>query len=172
MVPAFRRERNERKCRARQQAYVQDVRNGMSVMRIQLHVKRHRRHRPAPPRSSRSAEALPKNNPIVTLIADFVRSVVVGALLPFITTVTTIVRTRGLIPYFHNCRTPTQLLLQTMLPTPRKRCSAYLGLLTAAAILVQQHRHVEALPGKTLTSSTMNQRLAGMEYAVVSLPGG
>jgi len=45
-------------------------------------------------------------------------------------------------------------------------------LLTAAAILVQQHRHVEALPGKTLTSSTMNQRLAGMEYAVVSLPGG
>ena len=60
-----------------------------------------------------------------------------------------------------------------MLPTPCKRCSAYLGLLTAAALLVQQHRHVEALPGKTLTSSTMNQRLAGMEYAVVSpLPGG
>ena len=71
------------------------------------HVKRHRRHRDRDEAASEVAEVpkpakLPKNstnNPI-TLIADFVRSVIVGALLPFITTVTTIVRTRGLIPYF------------------------------------------------------------------------
>ena len=37
------------------------------------------------------------------------------------------------------------------------------------SLLVQQHRHVEALPGKALTGSNMNQRLAGMEYAVVSV---
>jgi hypothetical protein len=55
--------------------------------------------------------------------------------------------------------------------TPRKRCSAYLGLLTAAAasaLLVHRH-HAEALPDKTLTSSSMNQRLARMEYAVVRI---
>jgi len=47
-------------------------------------------------------------------------------------------------------------------------CWAYLaGLLTAAALLVQ---HADAVPGKTLTGSSMNQRLAGMEYAVVSRP--
>ena len=56
-------------------------------------------------------------------------------------------------------------MLQTA--TTRKRCSAYLGLLTAAALLVQ---HADAAPGKTLTGSSMNQRLAGMEYAVVSSP--
>ena len=55
-------------------------------------------------------------------------------------------------------------MLQTA--TTRKRCSAYLGLLTAAALLVQQH--ADAVPSKTLTGSSMNQRLAGMEYAVVS----
>lgn len=55
-------------------------------------------------------------------------------------------------------------MLQTAIT--RKRCSAYLGLLTAAALLVQ---HAEAVPGKTLTGSSMNQRLAGMEYAVVSV---
>ena len=56
-------------------------------------------------------------------------------------------------------------MLQTA--TTRKRCSAYLGLLTAAALLVQQH--ADAVPSKTLTGSSMNQRLAGMEYAVVSV---
>ena len=156
---------------ARQQAYVQDVRNwsvcrpschgelSVVIMWCQLQASS------SLTRQTIEAEAKGSHH-----IDCFVRSAIVGALLPFITTVTTIVRNRGLTPNISR-RSPTQLLLKTMLPT-RKRCSAYLGLLTAAAILVQQHRHVAALPGKTLTSSTMNQRLAGMEYAVVSPPGG
>lgn len=71
------------------------LRSHVKLASVKRHVKRHRDEA-----ASEVAEAA-KESHHIDLIADFVRSVIiVGALLPFITTVTTIVRTRGLIPYF------------------------------------------------------------------------